>query len=208
MHLLDSLRPVAGTTGPSRHFAALYYDLTVKIGPHTRRLPEGPRNFINRFAENFLQFFIEAHRCHLNGQAIPENWVRYYQHGEHELQGQFAGMNAHINGDMWQALRQTGPADSICKYRRDLILLQPVFKRFFDSLYGVALEEKRVRTLHRLTLGLGRWYGKSRMARWRKRQLNLAIWHETRPDRFRKTWKRVQRIMIRLDALAGRWLRP
>lgn len=207
MRLLDSLRPVVQSQGPSRHFAGLYYDLTAKIGSQTRRLPESSRNFINRFAGNFLRFFLDAHRSFEAGQPVPVNWTRYYQLHEHPLQRQFTGMNAHINGDMWQALRVTGPSDSIRKYRRDLKQLQPVFNRFFDSVYKTALRDNRLRTIHAFTLGLGRWYGRGRIARWRKRQVNLAYWYDANPMRFKRKWARVQHHMARLDALADKWLR-
>lgn len=205
--LLDSLRTAAQTTGPSRHFAGLYYNLTEKIRPYSQQLPEATRNFINRFSENFLQFFLEAHRCHLAGNPIPANWQRYYQQHDHPLHNQFTGMNAHINGDMWQALRQTGPADTIRKYRRAMLQLQPVFRRFFDSLYTTALEEKRVRSLHGLTLGLGRWYGKIRIAHWRRRQVDLACMYDWNSQRFQRKWTRMQGRMARLDKWAGSWLR-
>jgi hypothetical protein len=205
--LLDSLRTAAQAEGPSRHFAGLYYSLTEKIRPYTQQLPEATRNFINRFSENFLRFFLEAHRCHQAGNPIPANWQRYYQQHDHPLHNQFTGMNAHINGDMWQALRQTGPADTIRKYRTALIRLQPVFRRFYDSIFTLALREKRVRTLHGLTLGLGRSYGRSRIARWRKRQVDLACWHDHKPRRFQRKWASVRRRMSRMDALADKWLR-
>lgn len=208
MRLLDSLRPVVQSQGPSRHFAGLYYDLTAKIGSQTRRLPESSRNFINRFAGNFLRFFLEAHRSRQDGNPAPENWVRYYRQPAHPMLLAFSGMNAHINGDMWQALRQTGPADSIRKYRSYFLRMRREFRRFFDSVYNEALNTPRLLHWHEFSKGLGRLYGRSLIARWRKRQLHLAVWHETRPDRFRRRWKRVQRTKARLDGLAARWLRP
>jgi hypothetical protein len=96
------------------------------------------------------------------------------------------GANAHINGDIWQAMTNSFSLEEI----RSLKLFYKNYNRsigkIFDDLFESAIEsDKRLRNLHSIMLGLDKVYGKMMLHKWRNRQLKLAIFKFSEPAKFK-----------------------
>jgi len=117
------------------------------------------------------------------------------------------GANAHINGDIWQALTDNF---SIGEIRQ----LKPFYKKYHRSISKICDElwrsgvrsDKRLHDLHVLTFGLDRVYGKIMLKKWRNRQLRLAILKFETPKRFTALKKRIDKKRNRIDKMITRRL--
>ena len=117
------------------------------------------------------------------------------------------GANAHINGDIWQALTNSFSRD-------ELVTLKPFYKDYnkklyqiFDELFDAGLAcDRRLRNLHAITFGFDKVYGKILLHKWRNRQLKLAIYSFNNTRKFKKMKKRVEHKMQRIDSMITRKL--
>jgi hypothetical protein len=110
------------------------------------------------------------------------------------------GINAHINGDIWQALTNEFTLEELQQLKPSYFAYQKGLLKDYDSIYKFAYATSpRLRLFHLLSLGLDKWYGKVLLSRWRKRQMHLAELYFINEDRFRRKLKRVHRKMTRLN---------
>lgn len=206
--LLNGLKKITKDSTISRHFGTIYYGLTAEMLEEIEHYPDTTKRFLGVFAREFGNLFIQAHENYLNGAEQEFPWQRYYQHTDLEpLQYAFMGMNAHINGDMWQALVNGNPYDSIKKYRHTMQSLKPVFDRYFDSVYNASLSIPRIRNIHRFSLGLDKVYAKGMIKQWRERQLKMAEYYYRNPKKFRKKQRQIHKKMLKRDKQALRFMK-
>jgi hypothetical protein len=206
--LLDTLAAISNDTTPSKHFAQLYYKAIQITNSYAHTQPQHVKQFIFGFEEKFGPLFFKAHHNFIANKSIPQTWQVYYSSNNYTpLQYQFLGMNAHVNGDMWKALVNAYTADTLQYYKKDLLRFQKAFNTFFDSIYSTTKQYKKVRTIHVLTLGLDKPLGRKMVYKWRKLQVNLAIWYTTKPNKFKRKLKRLQSKIKRWNKFAIRWLK-
>jgi hypothetical protein len=206
--LLDTLEQIMATRSPSGYFARMYHGAIEATNKHAFAQPDSVRQITFLFEKTFAPLFFRAHRNFEHRETVPQEWRAYYSSaGLTELQYQFLGMNAHINGDMWVALISNFGYDTLKKYRRAILKYQDVLNPFYDSLYDRTRIYKKIKKLHIITLGFDRAYGKKTVFRWRKRQLKLAmLWYQD-PRKFTRLLHKVKLKMKRLDRFAFKWMR-
>lgn len=203
--LLDTLQHLHLQGGRSAAFAHLYYKAIEITNHHAHGKPADVQQFIFRFEDAFGPLFFAACR---QPQASTPWWQAYFDTTRPYtlLQQQAIGMNAHINGDMWLALVQAHPYDSLRRHHRELMGFQKAFNVFFDSMHQQLLYLPRVRTLHTLTLGLDKPYGRALIRRWRHRQVRLALLHYSHPRRHARKLERVHTRLYRFNRQVEKWL--
>lgn len=206
--LLDTLQTIASTQTPARHFAQLYYQAIEITNKYAADKPDSVRHFIFGFEAAFAPVFFTSYKNYISHTPQIPAWEQYYKDtAMNELQYKFIGMNAHINGDMCRALKDTYCYDTLQKYKLHLIRFQEVLNTFFDSVYVASSEYKKLNRLHFLTIGLDRAIGKKMLLHWRKKQVQMAMLYYTNPRRFERNSKRVKRRMQRWDRFAARWIK-
>jgi hypothetical protein len=206
--LLDTLQQIEQTRTTARHFATLYHKAIEITNGYAHSQPGSVKNFIFGFESSFGPLFFASYKNYCLRQPQSFSWQPYYRDSTlNPLQYMFIGMNAHINGDMWLALKNAYVYDTLYKYKNDLIRFQKVYNVFFDSIYSTTRQYKKVRRLHRLTLGLDKALGRRMVLRWRKRQVALALLYYRHPAQCNRRWQRVQRKMQRFNRFALHWLR-
>lgn len=202
----DSLNKIAGTASVSGYFGLLYYKSTLAAEKYAAAQNPAPARFLTAFESGFAHYFFEAVNEAPQPASLPFSWQRYYSRQNlNAFQYYFLGMNAHINGDMWQALVKTHPYDSIKKYRQLLLDFQHPLTGLFDSTYRTCSKYKNLSRFHRLTLGLDKWYGKRMMLHWRSNQIKLALLSYSNTARFSRRLKKTHHKMKRLDAFVIKW---
>lgn len=206
--LLDTLQQIAGTSTPSKHFAGLYYRAVETTNKYAAKQPENIRKFIFGFESSFAPAFFRSYQDFITGKPQIFNWQPYYADTAlNTLQYEFIGMNAHINGDMWLALKERYGFDTLKKYRKPLIKFQKALNTFFDSIYVTTGQYKKLKRLHLLTLGLDKVIGRKMLLHWRKRQVQLALLFYTDPKKCDRKWKRTQHKMQRWNRFAVNWIK-
>ncbi len=207
-NLLDTLDLIAHSTTPARHFAKLYYRVIEITNAFADTFSENDKQFIFGFESYFGPAFFRSYKNYITKQPQEFSWQRYYADSTmNELQYQFTGMNAHINGDMWRALKDKYPYDTLVKYRSTLIRFQKVLNNYFDSIYTGSGRYKKVRRLHWYTLGMDKYIGHYLILHWRKRQDRLAQLFYTDPKRGERKWRYIQKRMLHYDRFAKKWIR-
>lgn len=203
----DSLYKIAGSQTISRHFASLYYHSAREADLYAAARNAAAARFLKAFENSFASYFFRAVQTAHESAAQTFSWQRYYSRLDlNVFQYYFTGMNAHINGDMWQALVAAHPYDSIKKYRQVLISFQRPLGVLFDSTYTACRKYKKLNRFHQLTLGLDKWYGKKMMLHWRKKQIQLALLYYTNSARFTRRLRTTHHKMKRQDAWVVKWL--
>jgi Family of unknown function (DUF5995) len=206
--LLDTLLQIRQTNTIAKHFANLYYKAIEITNGHAHVQTEPIKQFILGFESSFGPLFFKSYNNYINNVSQEFSWQRYYKDTSlNELQYLFIGMNAHINGDMWWALKNKYNYDTLYKYKKSLIGFQKKFNIFFDSIYATTFHLKKIRQLHHLTLGLDKAYGRKMVLRWRTRQVKLALlWYSNNHKCLRRV-KRLQKQMQRFDRFAIKYFK-
>jgi hypothetical protein len=203
VRLLSRLDSVRNSTSVSRHFAAIYFETTAGAMDYFSQQDQRGQQLVQRLELCFADFFFAAAEAHQENRPVAREWDAYYaDSAASPLACLLYGVNAHINGDIWQALTLEFTAQELnelrgyyLRYIRELYLI-------YETVYARALSEnKKIRTLHSLSLGLDKWYGRTMLVRWRKRQLRLAGLFFTNQSLFEKKRKLLDRKMERLNRL-------
>jgi len=118
---LDNIRMSAGNES---HFGELYLKTTISADTYIETLPEQGRILMKRLEQNFAQYFFRAIDASYNGSPVPNEWKNYFNGKDLSvLQLKLMGANAHINGDIWQAMTRSFSFEEIK-------LLKPFYKNY------------------------------------------------------------------------------
>ena len=205
--LTTRLDSITMCSGKERHFGELYLQTTWLADLYIEALPGEGRILMKRLEESFAVYFFKAIEANNNNEEVPAVWKNYFHGNYSSLQLKLVGANAHINGDIWQALADNFSIEEI-KH------LRPFYKNYnrsivktFDELYASAIRsDKRLRDLHVITFGLDKVYGRILLRKWRNRQLRLAILKSENPKRFNALKKRIGKKRGRIDKVISRRL--
>ena len=203
---LDSVRMRANHES---HFAELYCKATLAADQYIQSLSGTGQALMARLERNFAEYFFRAVKASDEGALIPPEWKNYFN-GKRlsSLQLKLMGANAHINGDIWQAMVASFSLG-------ELKQLAPVYKdynrsldKLFDDLFSMGKKShKRLRDLHVITLGLDKVYGRMMMRKWRNRQFKLAVLNLSHNEKFNKMKGRTDVKRVKIDKMIIRWLR-
>jgi hypothetical protein len=200
LHKLDS---ASKASAPAKYFASIYFTTTEKAVRYYAGDHVTGRKLINRFEDNFAGLYFRSAAEYFSNSPVEDPWKNYYADSmARPVKYKLYGINAHINGDIWKALRQSFSLDELKTVRKDYLsfyrglLLE--YKEFYRQAY---LESRTLRHLHLLTLGVDKIYGRILLKRWRKRQMRLALCSYTDKNKFESRLTRVNRKKDRIDRL-------
>jgi aryl carrier-like protein len=201
---LDSMTICAGK---EKHFGELYLKTTRLVDSYIVSLPGQGKDLMMRMEENFATYFFKAIEANNSGTKIPEVWKNYFNGDHSPLQLKLMGANAHINGDIWQALTNNFSLEEIKQLKTFYKNYNRFIRKEFDELFKSAIRsDKRLHDLNLITLGLDKVYGRMMLKRWRNRQLKLAILKFENPNRFDKKKKRIDKKRNKTDRMIIRRL--
>lgn len=201
--LLKKLDSIKNSSSVSRHFAGLYFITTNKAVDFFLGKPEKERMFVQRLETSFADYFFRSARAFAEGATVPEEWGTYFKDTSlTPLQYQLLGINAHINGDIWQALVSAFSLEEIQNGKKNYFEFNRELIRQYKEFYNWSVAENaRIKLLHAATAGIDKLYGKLMLIRWRKRQLRLAILYYADKDRFNKRIETLNKKMKHIDRL-------
>jgi Family of unknown function (DUF5995) len=206
--LLDTLQEIIKSNTPSKYFARLYYKAIENTNRYAVTKPDSVKQFIFGFESLFAPTFFKSYYNFITHQPQELSWQQYYANtGLNELQYQFMGMNAHINGDMWLALKDKYGYDTLKKYKQPLLQFQKALNTFFDSIYIVSGKYKKIKHLHFFTFGADKIMGRQMILNWRKRQVQLALLFYSNPTKCKRKLRRVKKKMQHYDKFAIHWIK-
>ena len=195
---LDSLKKGGSV---AKHFAELYYSTTVRATNYFMNRSQREQDFIRRFETRFANFFFRSVEARLQNISIPREWKAYFTDAElSPLQYQLLGINAHINGDIWQALTAEFSLEEIRKNKDSYYSFQNGLIEQYREFYIASRKaSSKIRTLHVATAGLDKLFGKMMLVKWRKRQLQLAVLYFNNRQKFDKKLGKLQKKMEHID---------
>lgn len=204
--LLQQLDSVAKSPSPARYFAVLYLETTGRAIAFYQEARPAEKEFIERLELNFAGYFFRA-ATQPPGE-LSQVWKPYFSDSSlSAFQYQLLGINAHINGDIWQALVTGFTPEELRVHRRHFTRFQQGLKKQFCQFYWDNVNTTPVtRLLHAGTGGLSRIFGIMMLSRWRKRQYRLARFYYSDPGKFSRLLQKITRKKERLDRLVFRHL--
>ncbi len=200
INLLKKLDSIAQSSSVSSHFAKLYLETTIEAISFFQKEDTEKRSFIQRLEQSFAHYFFNAAEACKKGEKISPVWKTYYEkQALKPLQYELLGINAHINGDIWQALVKEFSLQEILEYRKTFLQFQKGLGGIYRNFHKRAKQEnRRIKTLHNLSLGFDYVYGRLMLKRWRNRQIRLAEWYFDKPEKLKveliKLYKKMNRI--------------
>ncbi len=201
--LLTRLDSVRQSNSISKHFAAIYFETTIGAVNYFSTADERVQQLMERLELQFASYFLRAAEAHTQKETIDRPWQAYYlDSSAPSLRYILYGINAHINGDIWQALTTAFTAAEIEELKPWYFAYYNELRKEYEAVYRTGLaQNKRLRLLHALTMGLDKAYGKIMLKRWRNRQVKLAVLYFHDQALFEKKLKKLQRKTRRLDRL-------
>ena len=204
--LLVRLDSVRQSQSVSKHFADIYFETTIGAVNYFSKADERVQQLVERLELQFAYYFFQAAEAYKQKEAIPRAWQAYFRDSSaSSLRYILYGINAHINGDIWQALTTAFTAAEIEEIKPWYFAYYTELQKEYDIIYHSALSQnKKLKLFHRLTMGLDKAYGKIVLKRWRNRQVKLAVLYFNDRSLFEKKLKKLQAKARRLDRMIGK----
>lgn len=201
LKLLHKLDSISASPNVSAYFADLYFVTMVNAIRFFENAHDTSRNEIRLMQAGFAQYFFAAADSFAQQKNSPSSWKNYYEDtSSSTLRHVLLGINAHINGDIWQVLAGSFSIEKLKEIKPLYYSYYRGLLDIYEQVYEAARDNSgTLRILHAASLGLDKWYGKKLLHRWLKRQMKLACLYHRDPGHFRKSLARLQRKMARLD---------
>lgn len=203
---LQQLDSLAATSNPAAGFAALYRETTIEAIRQTSHAGAVEKKFIEAFEAAFAHLFLTA----AGAPAVSRTavWSPVFSNPDLPPEKRLLlGINAHVNGDLWQALAFRFSATELRSNKRVFIRYQQALSRIVDRYYPEIIRQIPIlQAAHLLTGGRIRQTAETLLFSWRKAQYRLAILYHGNPRKFRKTASRIWRKKERLDQFILRHL--
>ncbi len=206
--LLIKLDSIAQSKTISSHFAKLYRETTIEAINFFLNEDQQKKTFIQRLENSFASYFFNAAEAYNRGEKISSVWQTYYEKPDLKpLQYELLGINAHINGDIWQALVKEFSLQEIQENRKTFLQFQKGLAIIYRNFHETAkLKNRRIRMLNNFSLGLDQFYGRLMLKRWRNRQIRMAEWHFRKPEKLKHGLVKLDMKMNRINRLILRHL--
>ena len=205
LHQLDSVQK---SPSVASHFAGIYFEVTVKAVEFYKKNDAPAREFIQRLESSFAVYFFRSAEAFAKGAVIPAVWQTYFTGMSFTpLQYQLLGINAHINGDIWQAMTKEFSLQELKDYKRYYFDFNRALIKEYEQVYRAGVTASNtINILHHASLGLDKEYGKMMLKRWRKRQMQLAILYFTDHEKFSKKLMILHQKMQHLNRMITTYL--
>ncbi|MBI5858847.1 MAG: hypothetical protein HZB42_14545 [Sphingobacteriales bacterium] len=202
INLLKQLDSIQNSNSVSKYFGSLYFKTTADAVNFFLEKENKEREFIHRFEIRFAAFFLRSAEAYRSGNSIPAEWESYYTDSLSPLQYKLLGINAHINGDIWQALTTGFTPDEIRAGRKSYYKFEKSLIKIYRDFYNESFESNRkIRLMSSATGGLDKLYGKLMLGRWRKRQIELALLYFSNKPKFFIRLRKIHEKMNRINRL-------
>ena len=158
---------------------------------------------IRKLELNFSKYFIQACDSYQNSLRSDKTWDSYFETPDlSQLQLKLLGINAHINGDLWKALRDSYAADEIRDMGKTVFLFHQSLLNIYEAVYADAIKEsQKIKVLHTISFGLSKKYGKYLLVKWRKRQIKIATLYYFDKEKFERKLNKVENKREKIEAL-------
>jgi Family of unknown function (DUF5995) len=198
---IKAVDSIAQTKSTASVFAALYNKTMLEIEEQLKRMDTSTIRQIRKLEINFAEYFLKACQEFNDSKGVGEIWSAYFTIANlSPVQLKLLGINAHINGDLWQALKDSFSETEIKGISKTVFLFHQSLLYIYKEVYREAITENRkIKTLHILSLGLSQKYGKHLLSKWRKRQLKLASLYYFNKERFEKKKWSTEKKKTRID---------
>lgn len=201
MHKIDSIGNTQGIASP---FCKAYSRSMQNVATQMRGMDSAAQFFIKKFEIRFAAYFLEALAEYENG-FIPSSpvWHCYFSQREAQpWQLVLLGVNAHVNGDMWQSLVNEFSHDEIRLHQKHFISFQRSIAKNYDVFFDELMSQNGyVRFINSFTKGLAKFIGERIIRKWRRRQVRLAILFYTGDKTFNKQQEVVNRKKQKIDQI-------
>ena len=201
--LLQKLDSIRNSPSVSRHFAGLYFNTSSKAINFFLHKPEKERMFIQKLETSFADYFFRSANAFAEGTTVPEEWKAYFKDTSlTPLQYQLLGINAHINGDIWQALVSAFSLEEIQNGKKSYFEFNRELINQYKEFYNWSVSENAsIKLLHTATAGFDKLYGEKMLKRWRKRQIKLAILYYSDNKKFQNQISKLRQKMEHINRL-------
>jgi hypothetical protein len=190
---MDSIK---ATNDIGRHFSSVFSSAMKNIATELSRKDSVQISFYSRFVINFCYSFLKEYRNEKAGTLAPSSpWKAYYSHPDAESwQLVAAGVNAHINSDMWNDLAGCTDYREFVLQKKNFLSAQgPLTKVYLDFFEQLDSENRLFHFLNHFTKGLPKLIGKYLVNKWRHRQVRLAFFYFTDEKKFQRLMALVKR---------------
>jgi hypothetical protein len=198
---IDSIKK---TRGVGRHFSVVFSSSLKNINNQVRGKDPRSATFIKKFISSFVHYFTESCEDHEKGSLSPASaWKNYFDHPDaHSWQLMVAGVNAHINMDMWRSLVDNFGEEEIRRNKKLFLSIQKSldepYRLFFDTLLS---SNSYMRFMNSFTKGMSFEFGRLVLQKWRKRQVRLAILYYHDQRKFKSFHAMIQRKKLKTDEI-------
>jgi Family of unknown function (DUF5995) len=182
-------------------FGTLYSKTMQEIELQLQKMDTASVRQIRKLELNFSGYFIRACRQVKNADSLDENWTAYFNTSKlSSVQLRLLGINAHINGDLWKALRDSFSENEIKGISKTVFLFHQSLLVIYKEVYREAkAENKKIKTLNTISLGQSEKFGRQLLVKWRKRQLKLANFYYFNITKFERLRKKTEKNKTRID---------
>jgi len=197
---LDSIRQ---SPSVSQYFSSIYFDVVESAIPYLSKADTNVQCMMDRMEKRFADYFFRSAEAYQEKNAVSPEWETYYADtNAPTLRYILYGINAHINGDIWQALTTEFSLEEIRQLKPLYFSYNKKLLKSYDDIYESALDSSHtIKWLHTASFGFDRLYGKMMLGKWRKRQVELAELYFTNKSLFEKKLVKTRRKMDHLNKL-------
>jgi hypothetical protein len=198
---IQAVDSIVQTKSTASVFAALYSKTMVEIEKQLKQMDTSTINQIRKLEINFADYFLKACSEFIDSSKADKTWSAYFATANlSPVQLQLLGINAHINGDLWQALKDSFSETEIKGISKTVFLFHQSLLYIYKDVYHDAVTQNRkIKSLHNFSLGLSEKYGKHLLSKWRKRQIKLACFYYFNQERFEKKKRTIEKKKAHID---------
>jgi len=193
----------------ARHFGGLYFEFLEHIEAQLQYKDSANKQLVTRFESVFAHFYIEAANAYNKGEPLPEGvWGHYFTDtGLELLQYKLLGANAHLNGELWQALTESFTAAEMTQVHAEFSIFKRTMNGMYHQIYHDAcMDNNKVLAVHVITIGASEWIGNMYLYKWINRQMKIAELYWAQSPGCEKLQERTRRRKNFVDKLVVRVL--
>lgn len=195
---------ISTTTHTGNVFSA-FYTLSMKnIRAQANSYQPGGKEFIEKFMHSFAIIFLSAWEQDQKNTLVKGSvWWNYFNHPNAlTWQMVIAGVNAHINGDMWKALAFNFSEKELLLHKKEFLRLQKALQEVLNNFYSsLVAENNYMRKLTKFTRELPLFLANRILYKWRSRQMKLAVLYHTDRVKFDRLLSKVDKKKNRNDEI-------
>ena len=201
VHQVDSIKRAEGI---AKYFAIVYSVAMQNVEQKLEIADTSTKRFIRKFEFAFVKYFLSASQQYKDGNLPATSaWSCYFSQANiHPLKFILMGVNAHINGEMWQAMVAACPKRDIDEHRKQYRTFESAIAKVYTPVFDSILTKNGyIRLVNSMTNGLARIFGERVLSKWRTRSVNLAILYYTNRAKFKRRLAAVNRKKQKVDRL-------